>query len=265
MTWVDVGQMLRSGGMLHGLFSSLFGGGGKQETAEKTAEGIKAGTLGIGKNDEALFWDAVALSLQGETEKDLRTKSRKIRDIFARLNHGQKCRLYQIVGINEQDIIRTEPTSTREHADTKGNIKYKVGEKKESLKVNERGKRLIQILVCLDTNTAVSLLEASGTLAGPADDLKYFWQETIQPFLNRITDADVEKQARKLILGYLGATTLQDAETRVTAKRLALEIRQQQPWYDRRNLHDRNVMLITWLVLAIFSIAGLTFVFAFSH
>jgi hypothetical protein len=223
--------------------------------------GLKAGFMGIGREDEALFWDAVAQAFQGE--RNVKQKSKNIRKIFGRLDHSQKKRLFQTIGINEQEIIETEPKSV-EYTDQKGVIRQKIERKEKRCKVNERGKRFIQFLARLDVNEAVMFLKMSGTLTGPLDDLQHFWS-VAQPFLDSITDVNIKKRVRKSILWYLGATTLRDAETRVTAKELALEMRQQQPWYDRRDLHNRNVMLVIWTALAVFSIAGLTYVFAFAH
>lgn len=218
--------------------------------------------MGISKNDEALFWDAVAQAFREESNHIAKSKSKKIRQIFKRLNPSQKKRLYEIVGINEQTIIETEPKSV-EYTDNKGNVRQKIENKEKKYMANERGKRFIQFLARLEVGEAVAFLKASGTLTGPVDDLKYFWKE-IQPFLDSITDVDIKRRVRKTILWYLDASSMRDAEVRVVAKELALEMRRQQPWYDHRDTHIRDRRLTIWITLAVFSIAGLTYVFA-SH
>lgn len=223
--------------------------------------GLKAGFMGVGRKDEALFWDAVAQAFQKESNVVKRQKSQKICEICDKLDLSQKKRLYETVGIDEQDFIETEPVSV-EYTDPKGNTRRKVDKKEKKYKANERGKRFIQFLARLEIDEAVKFLKASGTLTGPLDDLQHFW-EMAQPFLRYIRDIEVRRRVESAVLWYIGAGTLAEAEAIVSAKELALEMRRQQSWRERERQRPREFVI--WVILIVLSVVAFTYVFAFTH
>jgi hypothetical protein len=249
----DVGGWLN---IVENIFTFM---GRKSARPDDTEAGIKSGFMGIGSEDEALFWDAVALAFQGD--RGIKQKTQKIRKIFVRLDLFQKKRLFQTVGIDEQSITETEPVSV-EYTDAKGNTRQKIEKKEKKYKINERGKRFIQFLAQLEVKEAVGFLKASGTLTGPIDDLKYFWN-IAQPFLQSIRNIEVRRRVQVAILWYLGAETLEEAEALVSAKELALANRRQQSWRERERQRPREFWI--WISLIIFSVVAFTYVFAFTH
>lgn len=236
--------------------------GRKSASPVGTEAGLKGGFMGIGKEDEALFWDAVAQAFQGETDDILHQKSKKISVIYECLDHSQKKRLFQTIGINEQEVIETEPKSV-EYTDGKGNVRQKIEKKEKKYKVNERGKRFIQFLARLDEKDAINFLKATGTLTGPIDDLQHFWT-IAKPFLvNTWNSIGARRRTQDAILWYIGAGTLEEAEVIVSARELTLANRQRQTWREREVQRPREFLI--WITLIVISVAAFTYVFVFPH
>lgn len=236
--------------------------GRKPARPADTEAGLKAGFMGISKNDEALFWDAVAQAFPGEDDAVIQAKSQKIRDIFTQLNHSQKKRLLQTVGINEQAVVEMEPKSV-EYTDNKGNQRIKIENKEKKYSVNERGKRFIQFLARLDTATAVGFLKESATLTGPIDDLTHFWS-VAKPFLaDTWNSIEARRRTQRAILWYLESETIEGAEARIIIKEMTLTQRQQQTWREREAQRPREFRI--WLALIAFSVAAFIYVFALNH
>lgn len=229
----------------------------------KPEAGLKAGFMGISKNDEALFDDAVAQAFKEETDdKILEQKVQKLRMVFERLDHEERKRLFQTIGIDEQAVVETEPKSV-EYTDNKGNQRIKIENKEKRYNVNERGKRFIQFLARLSVDEAVLFLKASATLTGPVDDLTHFWS-VAKPFLVKTwNDIETRRRVQEAIFWYIGARTLEEAEVIVSAKELALANRQRQTWREREAQRPREFRI--WMALIVFSVAAFIYVFAFPH
>lgn len=269
---------------------SIFGRSGS--TGGKTQEdGLKAQFMGAGENDEALFWSAVALAKTNGWVDDKGIQS--ISAIFVKLDYGERKRLYQIIGRDEQNVViemhskttgsqSTQAKGTRKRGSRSGGTVKLEDDKGHTQKItsmsNVRGALTIQLLAGMESTKAVEFLRNSGTLTGIPDDIENLYKK-LSTFLKETgPEKKVREKLDKAVLVYLGAKAPEDAEAKVAAKEEALAHRRSQSWYERSLQKQPEIPLLQrrswywydcnlkglpliWLALVIFSIIGLTYVF----
>ncbi|MDP3957207.1 MAG: hypothetical protein Q8Q10_01775 [bacterium] len=238
----------------------------KPHSESKQDAGLKASFMGFGKNDEALFWSAVALAKNNDWIDQ--TGLKNINAIFSKLNHQEKNHLYKIIGMDETDVVIEAHSKTVVKPAQAQNMRKRgagTGSKEEdgkemTAKSNVRGAMTISLLAGMNPNEAVKFLRNSGTLAGITDDLGYLYEKLSEFFKNTNAGKKIKAHLKKAILLYLGAKTLREAETKVSAKEQALAQRQTQSWR-KRDLQKRPKLSITWIALVVFSAGAFAYVF----
>lgn len=242
----------------------------KPHAESKQDAGLKASFMGIGENDEALFWSAVALAKNNNWIDPAGLKN--LSTIFSKLNHQERNHLYKIIGMDETDVVieahskatvkSTQAQNMRKRGAGAGSKEEdgKEQDKKMTAKSNIRGAMTISLLAGMDPGEAVTFLRNSGTLAGITDDVGYLYGKLSELLKNTNAGKKIKAHLKKAVLLYLGAKTLKEAETKVSAKEQALAQRQTQSWRER-DLQKRPKLSITWIALAVFSAGAFAYVF----
>lgn len=188
-------------------------------TEGKHDVGLKANVFGLGKNDETLFWEAVAMAERKNWMKNPQGRQ-NLSAILKELGHWEKRHFFQMIGKDTQSVT-FEAHATNAPLGAKGRRRStEATDEDDSAKIekttmqgNLRGAMIVAFFAEMDPAAAVELLERSGTLTGLTDDAKevyskisqYFSQEqfaplrrTIQTTLQNLAQDDIAKEAEYL-------------------------------------------------------------------
>jgi hypothetical protein len=261
MSLWDIVQMLAGRG---GHASPISSEGGKQDTH------LKANIFGIGTNDETLFWEAVAIA---EAKKWIKspTGRQNLAVILDGLNHWEKGRFCEIIGKDSQNVViethaesvaaasagRRRSKAAPDQADHDDAAKIE----KTSLHGNIRGAMIVALFANMPPAEALKLLHSSGTLSDVTDDLKHLYEKISGFFGKTEAGRKVLAYLKEAALQYLESATPEEAEKKVAEKKLELERRQKQSWYER-DLKNRRTLLGVWLILVTIIIVGGAYVFS---
>ncbi len=147
--------------------------------------GLRANLFGFGKNDETLFWEAVALA----ENKGLMNKPQgrqNISFILENLEYWQKKHFFQMIGKDTQSItieVHKEPSpedsSLRGRRRAEESDKNKAKIEKTTMQGNLRGAMIIAFFAGMAPADAVAILKHSGTLTGLTDDIKEVYSRVL--------------------------------------------------------------------------------------
>lgn len=251
-------------------------GEGKQDT------GMKANFMGVGMNDETLFWEAVALAEAKDWMK-IPTGRENISAILKKLSYWEKSRFYQMIGKDSQSVTIEIHTKTSKPADSTqtpltgrrrsktaglGDVPDPTDEEKARIEKttmngNMRGAMIVAFFAGMEPTDAVAFLKNSGTLTGTTDDIKKIYGE-LSKFLGKVklqqTLDKMGVETEKMVLHYFDAPNILAAERKVVAREQEVAIRRAQTWVERDLKHHPN-LIVFWAVLGGISIIGFIYTF----
>lgn len=159
------------------LWKILAGLLGRTATSEGPIDaGLRANLFGFGKNDETLFWEAVALAENKGLMKKPQGRE-NISFVLGQLEYWQKKHFFQMIGKDTQSItieVHKEPDDSplRGRRRTAEGEKDKSKVEKTTMQGNLRGAMIIAFFAEMPRDDAVAILKNSGTLTGLTDDIK---------------------------------------------------------------------------------------------
>lgn len=148
--------------------------------------GLKANMFGIGKNDETLFWEAVALAETKELMKKPQGRQ-NLSLVLKDLEYWQKKHFFQMIGKDTQSItievhkvVTPDDTTLRGRRRSEEHDKNKAKVEKTTMQGNLRGAMIVAFFAEMNPADAVAILKHSGTLTGLTDDIKDVYTRVLE-------------------------------------------------------------------------------------